>query len=380
MKRITVFGCGLVGGLIVRDLASDPDVEVRAVDRSDAPLRSLAGLPRVETRTADVSNDEVLRALIADADAVVGAVPGHLGFSMLRRVIDAGKPIADISFSPENFLALDETARARGVTAVVDCGVSPGLSNLAIGRAASKLAHVRTATIYVGGLPEPRFWPFEYRSVFSPTDVVEEYTRPARLVEAGRIVTKEALTEVELVDIPGVGTLEAFNSDGLRTLLHTVKADFMKEKTMRYPGHADRMRMLRTMGLFSSEPVTVDGQSVVPRRLTESLMFKLWNRPSDEAELTALRVIVEGEDTAKTVRRYTYDLLDRTDRTTGATSMARTTGFPCAIAARMLARGSYVQPGIQPLENLAVRDDLYDAFVAGLLARGVKLVETSSLP
>jgi lysine 6-dehydrogenase len=374
MVRVVVLGCGLVGKVIVRDLAAGGEHEVTAHDLSESNLAAVAELPRVERRRTDLADPKAVRAAVADADVVVGAVPGAIGFSMLRAVLEAGKPIADISFAPEDALQLDELARRRGVTAVIDCGVSPGLSNLAIGRAAAQLDDVENAMIYVGGLPRARPWPFEYRSVFSPTDVLEEYTRPARLVENGSVVIKEALSEVELIDFPEVGTLEAFNTDGLRSLLFTTPARNMKEKTLRYPGHADRMRMLRHTGFFRSEPVDCDGVPVIPRRLTEKLMFPLWKRPADEEELTVLRVIVEGTSEGAR-RRIVFDLFDRTDFSTGTTSMARTTGFPCAIVARMLAGKDFDRPGVCPPEELGRNAAVYDHVVTQLTKRGVRLTQ-----
>ncbi|MFA6958852.1 MAG: saccharopine dehydrogenase C-terminal domain-containing protein [Thermoanaerobaculia bacterium] len=375
MKRITVLGSGLVGGVMTRDLASDGNYLVRAVDASPKNLSRLEGMERVELRQADLTSAAALRDAIADADAVVGAVPGWMGQSMLRTVIEAGKPIADISFAPEDPLDLDGLAKEKRVTAVVDCGVSPGLSAFAIGRAASKLTRTDSAVIYVGGLPVERYWPFEYRSVFSPTDVIEEYTRPSRLVEHGEVVVREALSEVELLDFPGVGTLEAFNTDGLRTLIRTMKIPSMKEKTMRYPGHADRMRMLREMGLFSDDAVEVDGVKVVPRKLTEKLLFEKWRRPEHERELTVLRIVVEGVAPDGSRKRYSYDLLDHTDPTTGWTSMARTTGFPCAIMARAIVEGRCTAHGILPLELVAPDDALFAHMLAELGRRGVKFDE-----
>lgn len=376
MKKAVVLGCGLVGSVMIRDLAADRSLGVVAVDFSEDNLARLGDLTHVEKRRADLSDQSAIRAVVADADVVIGAIPGRLGFAMLRTVIEAGKAIADISFFPEEALDLDELAKQHGVTAVVDCGVSPGLSNLAIGRAASRLSEVENAVIYVGGLPVERHWPYEYRSVFSPTDVIEEYTRPARLVENGRVVVREALSEVELLDFKGVGTLEAFNTDGLRSVIRTVPGRNMKEKTMRYPGHVDRMRMLRETGFFSDEPLSVGGVSVVPRAVTEKLMFEKWRKPAEERELTVLRVVVEGpakESGAFT--RFTYDLLDFTDPATGNTSMARTTGFPCAIMARMLAHGTYRDAGVKPPELFGGNDAVYDHMSAELMKRGVKFQE-----
>src|SRR5215471_17114989 len=133
MPRVTVLGAGLVGAFVARTLAED-GFDVTAVDRSEAALGALSGLPRLATRRADLSSPAAIAQAVADADVVAGAVPGFLGHAMLETVLSAGKPISDISFAPEDPLLLDALARAKGVPAIVDCGVSPGLSNLACGR------------------------------------------------------------------------------------------------------------------------------------------------------------------------------------------------------------------------------------------------------
>lgn len=377
MKNVVVLGAGLVGSLMARDLAGDPDLAVTAVDRSEEALARLASVPRLYTKRADLSSPAEMAQVIAKSDVVVGAVPGFLGQQMLRTVLTAGKPVADISFAPEDPLELDALAKEKGVPAVVDCGVSPGLSNLAAGRAAWRCDTLDSVRILVGGLPARRVWPYEYRIVFSATDVIEEYTRPARLVENGAVVTKPALSEPELFDFPEVGTLEGFLSDGLRTLLTTVKARKLEEKTLRYPGHAEKMRMLRETGFFSGEPLDVGGVKVVPRALTEKLLFASWKMPAGEEEFTVLQVRCEGEKGGRKVR-LTYGLLDRTDRATGATSMARTTGYPCTVATRLLASGAFTTPGVHPPESLGRDPKLYDAMVAGLKGKGIVFREEES--
>jgi saccharopine dehydrogenase-like NADP-dependent oxidoreductase len=379
MPRMTVLGAGLVGSLITRTLAADGRFDILVCDRSEDALGALAGLPRVVTARLDFALPSSIAAAVAPTDLVVGAVPGFLGHAMLRTVLDAGKPVADISFAPEDPLALDALAKAKGVPAIVDCGVSPGLSNLACGRAAGRLDAVDSIVISVGGLPFRRVPPWEYRSVFSPTDVIEEYTRPARLVENGRIVTKPALSEVAPFEVPGVGTLEAFLTDGLRTVLATVKARNLREQTLRWPGHADKMRLLREGGFFDGEPVDAAGARISPRAVTEAVLFRMWKRPADEEEFTVLRIESRGSRSGRPVR-LVHDLFDRTDAATGATSMARTTGFPCVIAALLLASKEFAEPGVFPLELLGGRPGLFAAFVDGLAARGVAFSETEEDP
>lgn len=375
MKSVAVLGAGLVGSLVARDLAADGRWSVLSVDRSEEALGRLAGIPGLATQRADLADPAEVARVASKVDVVVGAVPGFLGTQTVRAALEAGRPVADISFSPEDPFDLKPVASSKGVPAIVDCGVSPGLSNLAVGRAAALFDTLDEVRIFVGGLPAARHWPYEYRSVFSPTDVVEEYVRPARCVEGEEVVVRPALSGVEPLDVPGVGTVEAFYTDGLRTLLRTVKAHNLSEKTLRYPGHADRMRMLRETGFFSNEPVAVDGVAVVPRRVTEALLFHSWRRPEGEEELTFLRVVCDGRRGGRRARR-TLELLDRTDRETGDTSMARTTGFPCTTAARLLLEGAFTKPGVFPLELLAGDDAVYARFLGELAERGVVVEET----
>ena len=376
MSEIVVLGGGLVGRVMARDLAREPDFHVTVADRDEA-VRARLRAEGLFAVPLDLADDAAVREAIEDADVVVGAAPGHLGFRLLRLVIEAGKPYADIAFMPEDFLELDALAKARGVTAVVDCGVAPGLSNLLCGRAEHEFDHVETMLILVGGLPKRRLWPFEYRVVFSGVDVIEEYLRPARWVEHGALVTKPALTDVEPVELPLVGTVEAFNTDGLRSLALTLHAPFMKEKTLRWPGHVEKMRMLRETGFLSLAPMEVGGTKVRPYDVTTKLLFDAWRLPEGEADLTVMRVEATGvKDGAPTT--WTWDLYDEADPATGFHSMARTTGFPCAIVARMLARGELARPGVNPPELLAGDDRFFDRMMEELRARGVTISRSAA--
>jgi saccharopine dehydrogenase-like NADP-dependent oxidoreductase len=290
-------------------------------------------------------------------------------------VIEAGKDVVDISFFAEDAFGLDDLAKAQGVTAIVDCGVAPGLCNVLAGHAAAQLDRVERYACYVGGLPRERQWPYEYKVVFSAVDVLEEYTRPARLVEQGQLVTRPALSDVELREFPSVGTLEAFNTDGLRSLLRTLDASYMVEKTLRYPGHAELMRVFREGGFLGVDPIEVAGQFVRPIDVTSKLLFDQWKLEPGEEDLTVMQVALEGykDETSYT---YTYDLLDRYDAETRTTSMARTTGYTCAIAARQVAHGLYSAKGISPPEYLGRTQACYEHMMAELAKRDIHVAET----
>jgi lysine 6-dehydrogenase len=374
MKKVVVLGGGLVGGVMARDLAADPQLQVTVVDRDEGVLARLKERARVATERADFADLGRVQTLVQAHDLVVGAVPGFLGLGVLRVVIEARRPMVDIAFMAENALDLDGLARERGVPVVFDCGVAPGMSNVLVGHAATLLDEMETALILVGGLPVQRHWPYEYAAVFSPIDVIEEYTRPARYVEHGVVVERPALTDPELVDVPGLGSLEAFNTDGLRSLMLTIKAPNLKEKTLRWPGHIDRMRLLRDTGLFSKEPIEVAGVTVRPVDVTARLMFPLWQLREGEEELTVMRVQVDGRAGGKRVRRM-WDLLDRTDRVTGDMSMARTTGFPATAMARLVLAGRIARPGVHAPEVLGQDHAIFDYLMESLRERRVTFTE-----
>jgi saccharopine dehydrogenase-like NADP-dependent oxidoreductase len=360
---------------MVRDLAAGGEFEVLAADASPRALSALSQVPGVTTLEADLSMAREVQSAVAGADLVVGAVPGHMGFATVKAVLEAGRPIVDISFFEQDPFLLDDLAKSKGLTAVVDCGIAPGCGNIILGYLETLLDRVDRFLCLVGGLPTVRAWPYEYKAPFSPSDVIEEYTRPARYVAHGQVVTLPALSEPELMDFPGVGTLEAFNTDGLRTLLHTVEAPFKKEKTLRYPGHIEKMRVMRETGLFSKDPVEIGGAKVVPLELTSRLLFHLWTFEEGEEDLTVMRVEVEGEKDGQRAS-YTYDLLDRCDAATGTLSMARTTGYTCTAVVRAVAQGLYRAPGISPPEYLGRAPGVYEFVMRELGARGVVFRET----
>jgi saccharopine dehydrogenase-like NADP-dependent oxidoreductase len=367
--NIIVLGAGLVGAPMAIDLTNDPSIDVTVADVDTNSLKRLDN-HRVSAIHKDLSDPGAVGDLVGGFDLVLNAVPGFLGFRTLEAIIDAGKDVVDIAFFAEDPFLLDDLAKQRGVTAVVDCGVAPGMSNILVGHADRLLDETESVLIYVGGLPECRQWPYEYKAVFSPLDVIEEYTRPARYVENGRLVTRPALSDPELLDFPPLGTLEAFNSDGLRSLAATLDVPNMKEKTLRYPGHIEKMAVLRDTGFFSQEPIDVGGASIRPLDFTSKVLFPKWQLSEGDVDVTVLKVVVAGRNDGERVE-YVYDLVDRYDPVTATHSMARTTGYTATVAVRMLAEGLFRQKGICPPEFIGRQPECVDFMLEGLAARGV---------
>ncbi len=366
---IAVLGAGMVGRAIAGDLSHR--FSVTTFDRSTAALAQLRQqYPGVQTRETDLGNYAGFPALLAGFDYVVTAVPGFMGYAVLQAVINAGKNVVDISFFPENALALDAQAKAAGVTAIVDCGVAPGMSNLVLGYHNARMT-VTDFSCMVGGLPRQRVKPFEYKAPFSPIDVIEEYTRPARLVENGTIVTKPALSEPELHTFDTIGTLESFNTDGLRSLLFTMPhIPNMKEKTLRYPGHAELIRNMIAAGFFSDKPITFRGREISPLEFSSAILIDQWKLGAEEEEFTLMQMTVKGTQDGQP-RTITYHLYDVYDTHTRTSSMSRTTGYTCTAALQLLAEGKFTQKGVFPPEIIGADEACFRAIFAYLAERNV---------
>jgi lysine 6-dehydrogenase len=365
--KIVVLGAGLVGSAIAKDLARKH--QVTSVDRSIEALQALT--PQgVNIEQADLSDKAVVLRAIADAELVIGAVPGFMGYETLKTIIEAKKNVVDISFFPEDPFELDALAQQNGVVAVMDCGVAPGMGNIIFGHY-DGLMQIERYECLVGGLPVVREWPWEYKAVFSPIDVIEEYTRPARYVQNSKEVVREALSDTELIEFPGVGTLESWNSDGLRSLIKTMAhVPDMIEKTLRYPGCVEYLKVLRAAGFFSKEEIMINGAPVRPLDVTAKLLFPQWKLKPGEEDYTIMRVVMEGQNEGKkqTVTAY---LLDRFDTKNGIISMARTTGYTCNAVAELVVNGTYSKIGISPPERVGQQPDCWPLVKSYLAERGV---------
>ncbi|MCP4150742.1 MAG: saccharopine dehydrogenase [bacterium] len=376
-KKIILLGAGLVGGPMAADLAKETNFDVYAVDYDKSLLEKLEANHPVTTIQKDLSNALEVKELVKDYDYVINAVPGHMGFRTLEAIIEAGKDVVDIAFYPEDPFLLDKKAKENNVTVLVDYGVAPGMSNVLIGHVDSLLDETENVLIYVGGLPEIREWPYEYKAVFSPFDVIEEYVRPARYVENGHMVIRPALSDAEFINFPGVGTLEAFNSDGLRSLAFTIDAPNLKEKTLRYPGHIEKMAVLRETGFFDQEEIEINGTKIRPLDFTAKLLFPKWEMKDGDVDLTVLQVIIEGKKDGVS-KRYEYNMLDKLDKETNTHSMARTTGYTATVGMRMLVKGLYNQKGISPPEYVGKHKQCVDFMLEGLKERNIFYKETIS--
>jgi saccharopine dehydrogenase-like NADP-dependent oxidoreductase len=378
MNNVIVLGAGMVGSAMAVDMAKKHKVTLTDLDNS--VLEKVKNShSELNIRQLDVTNSGLLQSTIKEFDLVICAVPGFLGFQTLKLIIEAEMNVIDISFFPENSLDLHELAKEKGVTAIVDCGVAPGMDNIILGYYNERMK-LTDFECLVGGLPKTKKWPFCYKAPFSPIDVIEEYTRPARYVEHSQEVVREPLTDCEYVEFDGVGTLESFNSDGLRSIIYTMPhIPNMKEKTLRYPGHVEYVRVLKESGFFNPEKVDIKGQQISPLDFTSKILFDEWKLGDTEEELTVMRVTVKGENQDGVVETIEYNLHDEYCNETNVSSMARTTGYTATAAANMFLEGLFSEKGVFPPELVGKYEVCFNYFMKYLEERNILYKKKSTI-
>ena len=362
----------MVGKAIAIDLSKT--YKVKSVDIDKESLKYLSKNYNIETEVINVTNGIKLAEVIQDFDLVVSAVPGFLGLQTIKNVIKNKKNLVDISFLPEGVLELDDMAKKYGVTVIMDCGVAPGMPNIIAGYH-NETMKIENFEYMVGGLPKIRTFPFEYKAPFSPCDVIEEYTRPARYVENSEEIVKPAMSDTEFIEFENVGTLEAFNSDGLRSLIYTLNnIPNMKEKTLRFPGHIKMIQALKSAGFLENEPLKVKGKEFIPFEITSEILFKAWKLNPEDEEFTIMRVIVQGEENG-VKKEIIYDLYDEYDKVEKISSMARTTGFTAAAAANMLLNNVFNEKGMFPPELIGKNPDCFKYILSYLKERNINYLK-----
>ena len=231
----------------------------------------------------------------------------------------------------------------------------------------------------VGGLPKEKKWPFCYKAPFSPIDVIEEYTRPARYVENGNEIIREPLTDCEYIEFEGVGTLEAFNSDGLRSIIYTMPhIKNMKEKTLRYPGHVEYIKVLKESGFFNTNNIKVNNALVSPLDFTSEILFKEWKLNDEEKEFTIMRITLKGINKEGKKKKVVYNLYDEYCEDSKTSSMSRTTGYTATAAANLFLQGLFTEKGIFPPELISKQENCYSFILNYLKERNVNYYKTAS--
>lgn len=377
MSEYAVIGAGLMGRVIARDLVeSEPEATVTLFDINDSLLEEAVrfiGSDHLSTRVLDIGDTAAATAALENHHVAIGALPHSMSYPATVAALRARVSYIDlVGEAPEPLIALHEQAVDAGCLIIPGLGVAPGISNICIARGIELLDETHNGYIYVGGIPVKKEPPLYYQTVYLLESVFNAYLRPATIIKNGEPVTVEPLSGLEEISFPEpIGTLEAFFTDGLASLPVTVGdkiKDSLFEKTLRYPGHVECMRVLIECGLLDAGPVRVDGADVVPRDvLIKLLEDKLQLGP--EGDILVMRVIVEGLKEGKE-QRHVFELVDYFDAANQYTAMARTTAFPAVLAARMMASNDLPERGVFFPEQLFT-GDRFEIMTDELAKKGV---------
>ncbi len=379
MKKYIVLGAGLMGEVAAYNLLEvEHDAQVTLTDLSSNQLdkaKTRINNPRLNVKELDIKDRENSVSVITGHDAAIDCLPIPLSVTGIEASIEAKVPLTGLNGEhPEEKYALQEKALEADIIIIPGIGVAPGLSHVLTGRGVELLDSAENAVIYVGGLPQKKEPPLDYKTVYSLESVVYYYSEPAHIFRDGRETVVEPLSGIETVNFPEpIGDLEAFYTDGLTSLFTSMKgrvSGHLAEKTLRFPGHAAKINLLKECGLFSTKRVSTSAGEVSPRELLFALLgpkLKL----DESGDLLVMRVIVDGLTEDKS-RKHIFDLIDYYDRTTGFTAMARTTTFPATTAARLIASGRIKAKGVVFPEN-ALCGDMFDTYIEDLNAIGIKI-------
>jgi len=379
--KILVLGCGLMGRAISLDLVESPEVErVTATDVSREKLKALeveAKNDKLSTRRFNTADRSKLVDLIRKFDLVTNALPHAFSVAADRAAIKARVSVVDVSFEDDH-MRLDDAAKQAGVTIIPGCGVAPGLTNVLAAHAFDQLDKTESVEMMCGGLTPKPSSPLLWKFVFNLEGAWGLYLRRPRIVRDRKVIDVDPRSGLEKVSFPDpFDDLEAFYTDGLASLLYTMKEKIpnMVEKTIRWPGNLERIGVLAECGLLSDRPVKIDGAKVSPKQFN-SLVMAPFLELGDERDVTLLRVEAVGEKNHERIK-LRYDMLDHYDEKKRITSMGRTTAYPCTVAAMMIGRGHITTKGVVPPE-IAIRDAQFQEFETELNKRNVKLQRTEA--
>jgi lysine 6-dehydrogenase len=371
--KVAVLGAGLMGSEISIDLARSRDVDKVVLCDVDegklAEVKRRSGGRKLETEMIDVSNVRKASKFLAGFDVASSALPHGIVAHADKAAITAGVNTVNIAFEDVQ-MNLDGLAKKKGVTFIPGCGLAPGLSAILAAHASRSMNKTHEVHIAVGGIPQKPTPPFGYKLVFSMRGLLREYLTSARVIRDGKVKTVSPFEKVEEIEFAKpIGKCEMFCTDGLATLLYSMKGvREMDEKTVRWPGHVEKMKLLVQAGFFRKEPISVGGVSLSPYDFSSAVLMKVLTK-GDEKDVTVMRVEVVG--TIKDVdKKTTFELIDYFDEKKKVTSMARTTGYTCAIVTRMVGRGEIRRKGVIPPEA-ALGDELVRKLLRQLASKGV---------
>ena len=341
MGSFCILGGGLIGRFVAEKL-SERKHEIRVIDSEE-----LIGFSsNIITEKRKITSESISK-YVSTAEVVINCLPGRIGHEIRKPLLSIkGMRVADLAFTEEDPQNLNELAIAMESKLIYDIGIAPGLSNALLMSAQQKLNHLESAKIWVGGNPQEPDDEWSYMAPFSPSDVIEEYTRPARFIRNGKIITKPALSERHIIDVPTYGKMEAFLTDGVRSLLNTINCSELVEYTVRWPGHIEKY---------------------LENKFTEKELIEAWKFNDKIPEFTWLDVLACDKKTC-----FRWEVLDSGKN--GWSSMARTTGLVTVEVSEILAEGKISSFGVIPPEELGKNKNILQRIIKSMQREGIQII------
>ncbi|WP_339229183.1 saccharopine dehydrogenase C-terminal domain-containing protein [Oceanobacillus sp. FSL K6-2867] len=382
--KIGVLGSGLMGKEAVRDLVSSPGVANVGladidIERARLVCKQLDS-KKLKAYQVNAGNREELAAFIRKFDVVINALFYSFNEIVAKTAIEVGVSSVDlgghIGHMTDKVLGLADDAKTAQVTLIPDLGVAPGMINILSGYGASKLDQVKSIKLYVGGIPVKPDPPIEYNHVFSMEGVFDHYTDPSLIIRNGIKQEIPSLTEVEPIYFERFGPLEAFHTSGGTSTLSLSFPDIetLEYKTIRYPGHAEKFKLLVDLNLTKLDyEVEVNSQMIRPRDVFLKVLDPIVEL-GEKDDAVLLRVMVSGEKDG-TEAAYTYEMTTYKDRKTNVTAMAQATANTISVVAQMIGDGTIAKKGVYPPEQIVPGQ----TYIEAMKKRGVNILETATI-
>ena len=368
----TVLGYGKIGRTIVADLSKYQQEKI--INVYDPFIKNTVELPRnVKLHKTDPLSEENIPKIFKKDVVIISALPAKLRGKLILAVIKGSANLVDITFGNDDIREYLPLSGDSSFLIIPDCGLAPGISNFIVGKFTGAFEELENVEIYVGGLPNKPVPPLEYKITFASDSVVDEYINPAKVVENGKIVVREALSGIEEFPNDSLGhPLEVFYTDGLRSLIDTIRSPRnMFEKTIRYKGHAEKVKILRELGFFDSAERDIDGNMVIPRKLTEKILDEKLRYP-EIGDTVILKIRVSGMKNGKKLIMEA-NMIYRCEARPDYTGMSITTASPASVIAQMIGENMIRGKGIVTMEEIASGEGIFDEFIKRLSDRGVKI-------
>lgn len=371
---ILLIGTGRIGSTILKSIV-EKGLNVVVLSKSSERSREIRKEYDVPVVVGNALSKHILEDIIVKFSIKYAftALPGRIAFNVIRSLVEIGVNVVDVSYYPQDIFTLDELAKRKNVIVVPDAGIAPGLSNILAGKIYSEMELVDSIEIYVGGLAKDRESPLGLAATWSIDDLLDEYTRPARIIENGEVKVIDPLSITGTIRIPGLGVFEYFVSDGLRTMVKTLReVKKLIEYTIRYPGHINVMRELRKLGLLSEKEVQIGDTKINVRSVIVKVLEESLSRNIKDKVILYVRGVGVKNGTSRVIEYLVHQEYDEKEK---ITAMAKTTAYSFTAIADMIIKGEIDYSGVYPPEYIGMDRKLYERIVKSLLDKGIEVIE-----